>query len=98
MANTYPLSWRSEICSQQDFIKVIVRFQVYHQAFMIYGRLLSRKIYIFAAFHLTPNTEEPESLLCLLDLRDPRQWFLFYHYIFNALHSVKKMPVCKYFL
>ena len=48
------------ICSQPDFIKVIARFQVDPQVFMIYGRLLSSKIYFFAAFHLVPTAGEPE--------------------------------------
>ena len=48
------------ISSQPDFIKVMARFQVDPQAFMIYYRLLSSKIYFFAAFHLAPTAEEPE--------------------------------------
>ena len=52
------------ISSQPDFIKVIARFQVDPQAFRIYGRLLSSKIYFFAAFHLVPTTGEPEIFTC----------------------------------
>ena len=48
------------ISSQPDFIKVIARFQVDPQAFRIYGRLLSSKIYFFAVFHLAPTTGVPE--------------------------------------
>ena len=48
------------ISSQPDFIKVIARFQVDPQAFRIFGRLLSRKIYFFAAFHLGPTAGKPE--------------------------------------
>ena len=48
------------ISSQPDFIKVIGRFQVDHQAFGIYGSLLSSKIYFFAAFHLATTAGEPE--------------------------------------
>ena len=46
--------------SQPDFFKVIGRFQVNPQAFMIYGRLLSSKIYFFAALYLAPTAGEPE--------------------------------------
>ena len=48
------------IGSQPDFINVIARFQVDPQAFMKYGKLLSSKIYLFAAFHLAPTTGKPE--------------------------------------
>ena len=49
------------IHSQPDFIMVIARFRVHPQAFTIYDlRLLSRKMYFFAAFHLTPTAGEPE--------------------------------------
>ena len=47
---------RNEISRQPDFIKVIARVQVDPQAFTIYGRLLSRKIYYFTAFHLAHTT------------------------------------------
>ena len=50
------------VSTQSDFIKVIARFQVDPQAFRIYGRLLSSKIYFFAAFHLAPIAGEPEIL------------------------------------
>ena len=46
--------------SQPDFIKVLGRFQEDHQAFRIYGSLLSSKIYFFSAFHLAPTTGESE--------------------------------------
>ena len=48
------------ISSQPDFIKVIGRFEVDHQAFKIYGSLLNSKIYFFSAFHLAPTAGGPE--------------------------------------
>ena len=49
-----------EISSQPDFVKVVERFQVDPQAITIYGRLLSRKIYLFTDFYLAASSREPE--------------------------------------
>ena len=48
------------ISSQPDFIKIIGRFQLYPQAFTISSRLLSGKLYFFAALHLAPTAGKPE--------------------------------------
>ena len=59
-----------------DFIKLTTRFQLDPPAFMIYGRLLSGKIYFLAAFHLAPTTGEPEIFTVINPLPLPRWIFL----------------------